>query len=247
MHELNRWRTRGKATKRELLSLIGKLSFAARAVPVGRLFLRRLITLASTVARLHHWIRLTAKARANITWWLKFLPTWNGSVKFIDQNSVLAVDMLLYTDASGSYDCGAYYQGAWFFHAWQPHQHLRAIQWKELFAIVAAALTWGHRWQGKQVKVMCDNQVIVLCMAGPALQGLSRHEPYAHVIYVCCTAPLHHHNATSPKKKQLASRCHLTQAIHQILFSSVSSIAFLNFEVASSVIVHCCCLLPGKG
>ena len=53
-HELDRWSTRCKATKRELLSLIGKLSFAARAVPVGRLFLRRLITLASTVAHLHH-------------------------------------------------------------------------------------------------------------------------------------------------------------------------------------------------
>ena len=61
-HELDRWSTRRKATKRELLSLIGKLSFAARAVPVGHLFMRRLITLASTVAYLHHRIRLNAEA-----------------------------------------------------------------------------------------------------------------------------------------------------------------------------------------
>ena len=61
MHELDRWSTRRKATKRELLSLIGKLSFAVRAVPVGRLFLHRLITLASTVAHLHHRIRLNAE------------------------------------------------------------------------------------------------------------------------------------------------------------------------------------------
>ena len=126
-HELDRRSTRRKATKRELLSLIGKLSFAARAVPVGRLFLRRLITLASTVVHLHNRIRLNAEAQADITWWQTFLPTWNGTAKFIDLNSVLAADMLLYADASGTHGCGAYYQSAWFFHAWQPHKHLQSI------------------------------------------------------------------------------------------------------------------------
>ena len=58
------------------------------------------------------------------------------------------------------------YQGAWFFHAWRPHQHLQSIQWKELFTIVAAALTWGHQWQGKRGKFMCDNQAIVLAWQG---------------------------------------------------------------------------------
>ena len=78
-----------------LLSLIGKLSFAVRAVPVGHLFLRRIITLASTVAQLHLQIRLNAEAHADITWWQTFLPTWNGTAKFIDSNSVLAADMHL--------------------------------------------------------------------------------------------------------------------------------------------------------
>lgn len=45
-----------KVTKRRLLSLIGKLSFAAKAVPAGRLFLRRLIDLSCTARRLHHCI-----------------------------------------------------------------------------------------------------------------------------------------------------------------------------------------------
>ena len=35
MHKLNIWSTRHKAIKRELLSLIGKVSFAAKAVPAG--------------------------------------------------------------------------------------------------------------------------------------------------------------------------------------------------------------------
>ncbi|KAL5510137.1 hypothetical protein EMCRGX_G005629 [Ephydatia muelleri] len=60
------WLSRHKATKRELLSLIGKLSFAAKVVPAGRLFLRRLIDLSTTVRKLHHHISLNAEARANI-------------------------------------------------------------------------------------------------------------------------------------------------------------------------------------
>ena len=82
--ELDRRSTGRKATKRELHSLIGKLLFAARAVPGGRLLLRHLITLASTVAHLHYWIHLNAEASANITWWHAFLPTWNSTAKFID-------------------------------------------------------------------------------------------------------------------------------------------------------------------
>ena len=50
-------------TKRELLSLIGKLSFTTKVVPAGRLFLRRLFDLSTTVDRLHHHLR-----RPELTW-----------------------------------------------------------------------------------------------------------------------------------------------------------------------------------
>ena len=47
---LRQWSTtKKKATKREILSLIGKLSFAAKVIPAGRIFLRRLIDLSTSV------------------------------------------------------------------------------------------------------------------------------------------------------------------------------------------------------
>ena len=52
------WLGKHKTTKRDLLSLIGKLSFAPKVVPSGRLFLRRLIELSTTVSKLHHHIHL---------------------------------------------------------------------------------------------------------------------------------------------------------------------------------------------
>ena len=39
-------RKKDKCTKHQLLSLVGKLSFACKVVPVGRIFLRQLIELS---------------------------------------------------------------------------------------------------------------------------------------------------------------------------------------------------------
>ena len=67
------WLGKRSSTKRELLSLIGKLAFAAKVVPAGRLFLHRLIHLSITVRRLHHLIRLNTDARADVVWWDRFV------------------------------------------------------------------------------------------------------------------------------------------------------------------------------
>ena len=157
------WLGLHKVTKRELLSLIGKLSFAAKVVPAGRLFLRRLIQLSTTARRLHHHIRLNSEARADIRWWNSFLPSWNGVAMFISPEWSDADSLQLFTDASGSLGYGAYFNGAWFRGDWQPHQQLptRSIQWQELFAIVAAALTWGHLLEGRRIRFNCDNLPIV--------------------------------------------------------------------------------------
>eukprot|EP00731_Ephydatia_muelleri_P035677 Em0147g3a len=80
------WLGKHKTTKRDLLSLIGKLSCAAKVVPSGRHFLRRLIELSTTVSKLHHHIHLIVEAREDIIWWNRFLPSWNGASIFLDPN-----------------------------------------------------------------------------------------------------------------------------------------------------------------
>jgi len=114
LEELSNWQSHSKTIKQKLLSLIGKLAFAARAVPEGRLFIRRLITLSTKAKWLHHRRRLNSDAQADIAWWQEFLPTWNGTAQFVDQQP---------TDVSCTHGCGAYFQGEWFHHDWQPHQH----------------------------------------------------------------------------------------------------------------------------
>jgi len=68
--------------------------------------------------------------------------------------------MQLYTDASSTLGYGAYWQGHWFNSKWRTNQQEYSIQWKELYAIVAAAQTWGHLWSRKRILFHCDNQAV---------------------------------------------------------------------------------------
>ena len=78
------WSSKVKCKKRELLSLIGKLSFACKVVKPGRMFLRRLIKLSTTVTSLDHYICIDEAAREDILWWVQFISEWNGVSIILD-------------------------------------------------------------------------------------------------------------------------------------------------------------------
>ena len=59
-------------TKRQLLSLIGRLAFACKVIPAGRIFLRRLLDLAHSVGELDHHLQIHSEASQDILWWLSF-------------------------------------------------------------------------------------------------------------------------------------------------------------------------------
>ena len=77
LQELSMLQSQHKCTKRELLSLIGKLSFSCKILPAGQIFLCRLIDLTTTVKHRHHHIKITTNAHLDMRWWLDFLPSWS--------------------------------------------------------------------------------------------------------------------------------------------------------------------------
>ena len=79
-------RRKDKCTKYQLLSLVGKLSFACKVISAGRIFLRRLIDLSCTVSRMHHRLRLCTDAHLDLDWWLAFLPTWSGTSYILESS-----------------------------------------------------------------------------------------------------------------------------------------------------------------
>ena len=136
------FRDLSKCTKRSLLSLIGKLVFAVKVIPAGRIFVRRLLDGSTKVTSLHHHIRLSAAMQADIDWWLRFAREWNRKSFFLSHEWTPSPAFQLYTDAS-QLGYGCYWQGHWLCGQWSKQQLKHNIQWKELYAVVVVANAWG--------------------------------------------------------------------------------------------------------
>lgn len=155
-----------KCTKRQLFSLIGKLHFTSKVMPAGRIFLRRLIDLSTYADAPHHHLYLNSVAKANIRWWRELVPSWNGTAPILELNWTLSNSINLYTDASAKHGFGAFYNGAWLRGPWLQHQQINnspkiSIAWQELYAIMVAAMAWGHLWYGQRILFHCDNLAVV--------------------------------------------------------------------------------------
>ena len=156
LHELTQWSLKRSCRKRELLSLIGVLHHASTVVPPGRPFLRRMINLSKATSHLHHHIRLNAGFKSDLQWWRMFMQQWNGR-RYFDTS---IVQLIMYSDASGSWGCGAFSGHSWFQMQW-PEGSPSNIATKELIPIVLAAVVWGKSWSKHQVNCYCDNAAVV--------------------------------------------------------------------------------------
>ena len=166
-------------TKKLLLSVRGKLAFACKVVSPGRIFLRRLIDLSTTIGPIHHHVTINQEARRDIQWWIDFLPDWTGTSLFREPHWTTAYDMDLYTDASDK-GFGAYWVGKWFNSTWTNCQIQQPIAWREIVAIVVTCANWGSHWKRKNVLFHCDNKTVVdiwqrgSCKS-PGIMQLVRH------------------------------------------------------------------------
>ena len=108
--------------KRELASLLGHLSFAPRAVPAGRTFLRCLYDLDRATASIapYKTIHLSSTAVQDLEWWANTLGDWSGKSFFLLKKWIPAPDLKLKVDASGAYGYGAYFDGRWLHGQWKP-------------------------------------------------------------------------------------------------------------------------------
>ncbi|XP_065177334.1 uncharacterized protein LOC135807904 [Sycon ciliatum] len=177
----------GRVQKRDLASVLGKLSFASRAVPAGRTFLRRLYDLdrATRSTPLHQWLRISASAMADLLWWAEALTIWNGKSFFLVDEWTPAPDMQLQTDASGTHGYGAFYNGRWLRGEWTAQNENENIEFKEMYAIIVACATWGSEWSRRRIQFQCDNKAVVDCIRS----GTCRSPPVMTLIralYLLC-------------------------------------------------------------
>ena len=147
--------------KREILSLVGKLTHATKVIPHCRAFLRRLIDGSCKATQLDHWIHLPAGFKSDVMWWLLFLRSWNGR-SMMNVHSVTQPPTIEFSSyASGSWGCGAVWDSEWFQFEWKGSWVNESIATKELLPITLACAMWGYNWQHQRVLVHCDNMAVV--------------------------------------------------------------------------------------
>ena len=187
---------RHSGKKRELLSLLGLLNHAATVVRPGRAFMRNLIDASTTVKDLDHWVHLNQAAQADLTWWHTFLQAWNGTSIMPPTTPPLVV----VSDASGSWGCGAAHENLWFQLQWPEAWAEVSIAPKELVPIVVAATLWGPYWAGQHVRFLCDNIAVVAVVN----KGAARDPTLSHLLrilaFVAVVLDLHVRISTSPSR-----------------------------------------------
>ena len=109
---LVKWGDKKACTRRDLESLIGHLNHACKVVRPGRSFLRRMIDLLHHCKNAHY-IRLSRGFRSDLQWWKVFATTWNGT-SYLASNTTAQFA----SDASGTWDCGAWHGTSWFQWRW---------------------------------------------------------------------------------------------------------------------------------
>ena len=171
------WKGRKAGTNRDLLSLIGTLNHACKAVRQGRSFLRWLIDLSKVALHLHHHIRLNVSARSDIQWWYQFAASWNG-VSMLLERKKQNPDVVVTSDASGNWGCGAYCESQWFQLKWMDCIKTMHITIKEFVPVVMAAAIWGTSWAGKSVLIRSDNAAVVAVINS----GTSRDHEVMHLM-----------------------------------------------------------------
>lgn len=103
------FKSRDRITKKELLSLIGKLRWLTMIIKVGRAFIRRLELYTHELKELHHRRRVTLPMKNDLTWWSKAAIRTNKGYAFHQLLRPLQqIDRVLYTDASGTIGYGGF-------------------------------------------------------------------------------------------------------------------------------------------
>ncbi|CAJ0956117.1 unnamed protein product [Ranitomeya imitator] len=126
-----------KINLRSLQSLLGKLNFACRIMPMGRAFCRRRLSLATVgVKSSLHFIRTKKEFRDDLKMWADFLDEYNGRYLWIQPvTDAASLGILVHVVEMSGF--GLFFHGSWSAAAWPK-------EWKEKGSAVGLQITAGN-------------------------------------------------------------------------------------------------------
>ena len=130
----------GKIHKKKLESLHGYLNFCASIIPSGRTFIR---SLAKFVHSKSPWVSISSQIREDLLIWLEFLNDFNGRAMFLSSATDSPQVLNLGSDSSGSWGCGAIFEGEYFSLEWPSSIPRNNLALLEFYPIVLATHVWA--------------------------------------------------------------------------------------------------------
>ncbi len=167
LDDLNSFVHRTSCTKRQLLSIIGKLMFCSKVIRNGAMFVRRLIHLSRGHKSNYSIVTLTHEAQEDIKWWIYSIRSHNGICMFpveFDTNTC----EIVFSDASG-HSAAATYQNHWTVISFTGENEWMAnlsICYKEFIAVILCIASFGESLRNKQVLMNIDNQTVIHAIEG---------------------------------------------------------------------------------
>ena len=168
--DLAKFSGRKRASKVQLQSLVGRLSWVARVIPAGRVYLRSLILGYSSLMSPRHKVRISTEMRNDLAWWATLAPVLNGRMRIKDSRPIQNVT----TDACVA-GGGGHFGGDWFYIDWKadcPELSDCHINYKEALCVVLAARRWAPWWANHRVFIYTDS----LAAKGMLCKAKSNHQ-----------------------------------------------------------------------
>lgn len=158
---IDEWTLKKRCSKKELLSLLGKLNWASRVVRGGRTFLRRLIDLSKKLKQNNHRTWICREAHLDIMWWAQGISVFHGKTRFVQDYVEPEAEFITDACLVGG---GGHFDNQWFYtnfsvdHPESKNEHINCL---ELLTVLVGARRWGHLWTNKHIRVRSDNEATV--------------------------------------------------------------------------------------
>ena len=182
--ELQNWRQKQWATKKQFQKLAGKLQFTALCVRPGRVFVSRLYDM---IAELQDGaiVKINRQVRSDLYWWEKFLIRYNR-VSMLWLESVEGEEAFA-TDATLQGISG-FYNGKYFMDTIQDQQAERKqgnIVHMEMIAIMIALKLWLKEFTMKKLIIECDNMAVLEVINQGKAKDKTLQRYLREIAYLC--------------------------------------------------------------
>jgi hypothetical protein len=126
--------------------------------------MRRLFDMLLKVRESHHYVRVSAGAKEDLSWWVEGLFRFNGSCTFICDKPLPSYVFSTEACLEGG---GAHFMCDWVYRSWEvdfPELVGAHINVLELFMVFLALLRWAPFLRGRHVMVRSDNVATIAAL-----------------------------------------------------------------------------------